>query len=416
MVYVLNKDGQPLMPTVRHGKVRRILKSGMAIVKMRCPFTIQLTYETNDITQDVTLGVDAGSRHVGLSASTERQELFAAELAPRNDVVKLLSTRREFRHSRRNRTTRHRQARFDNRVRSKNKGWLAPSIEVKIHNHIQGIKLVCKILPITLIRAETAEFDLQRLKAMEEGTPLPVGTDYQLGEQYDEYNVRQYVLHRDGYKCRCCGKHGDGVKLHVHHLESRKTGGNAPDNLITLCVECHKAYHTGKLIIPVTKRRLKPTRDAAFIGIMRKTLIVRLKDLYPDIKVCGTYGYITKYWREKNNIAKSHINDALCIVKHPKAARIGRQYLLKPVRAHNRQIYKTTINKGGVRKLNQAPRYVFGYRLFDKVFYKGQECFIFGRRSSGSFDIRLLDGTRVSAGVSYKKLKLLEHARSLLIA
>ena len=251
---------------------------------------------------------------------------------------------------------------------------------------------------------------------MEEGRPLPVGTDYQLGEQYDEYNVRQYVLHRDGYKCRCCGKLGDGVKLHVHHIESRRTGGNAPDNLITLCKECHKAYHEGKLIIPVTKRRLKPTRDAAFMGIMRKTLITRLKDLYPDIKVCGTYGYITKYWREKSNIAKSHINDALCIAKHPKAARVNRQYLLKPVRTHNRQIHKATINKGGVRKLNQAPRYVFGYRLFDKVFYKGQECFIFGRRSSGSFDIRLLDGTRVSAGVSYKKLKLLEHARSLLIA
>lgn len=26
MVYVLNNDGQPLMPTNRHGKVRRLLK------------------------------------------------------------------------------------------------------------------------------------------------------------------------------------------------------------------------------------------------------------------------------------------------------------------------------------------------------------------------------------------------------
>lgn len=46
---------------------------------------------------------------------------------------------------------------------------------------------------------------------------------------------------------------------------------------------------------------------------------------------------------------------------------------------------------------------------------ENQECFIFGRRSSGSFDIRLLDGTKLSAGVSYKKLKLIEKRKSYLI-
>lgn len=42
MVYVLNKNGQPLMPTTRYGKVRRILNSKQAKVIKRCPFTIQL--------------------------------------------------------------------------------------------------------------------------------------------------------------------------------------------------------------------------------------------------------------------------------------------------------------------------------------------------------------------------------------
>ena len=68
-----------------------------------------------------------------------------------------------------------------------------------------------------------------------------------------------------------------------------------------------------------------------------------------------------------------------------------------------------------MRKLNQAPKYVFGYRLFDKVLYGNRECFVFGRRSSGSFDVRLLDGTRLSAGVSYKKLRLLEAHKSYLV-
>ena len=190
MVYILSKNGQPLMPTEDHRKVRLLLKNKKAVVTKRTPFTIRILGTSHNYKQLVTLGIDAGSKHVGISASTETRELLAAELKPRNDVTSLMSTRLQFRRSRRNRKTRYRQIRFDNRVHSKHTGWLAPSVEVKIHNHIQGINLACKILPVTEIRIETAEFNLQRLKAMEEGKPIPVGTDYQLGEMYDEYNVR----------------------------------------------------------------------------------------------------------------------------------------------------------------------------------------------------------------------------------
>ena len=416
MVYVLSKNGQPIMPTEDCRKVRLLLKNRKASVVQRTPFTIRLTGTNKTYTQKVTLGVDAGSRHVGLSASTESKELFAAELKPRNDVTGLMSSRRQMRRSRRNRKTRYRQPRFDNRVHSKHKGWLAPSAEVKIHNHIQGIRLVCKILPVSAIRIETAEFDMQRLKAMEEGRPLPAGTDYQLGEMYDGYNVRQYVLHRDNYTCQCCGAHGKGVKFHVHHLETRKTGGNAPGNQITLCIGCHRLYHAGRIQLPVKKRRHKSTRDAAFMGIMRKTLIARVKALYPDVKVSDTCGYITKYLREKNGLIKTHCTDALCIAEHPNALRAEKQYTVIPVRRHNRKIHKATVSKGGVRKRNQAAYTVKGFRLYDKVLFEGQTGFIFGRRTSGSFDVRRLDGTRLSSGVGYKKLTLLERAKPLLIA
>ena len=290
------------MPTENHAKVRLLLKCGKAKVVRRTPFTIQLLKASKTYTQEVTLGVDAGSKHVGLSASTAKKELFAAELRPRNDVTNLMSSRLEQRRSRRSRTIRYRKPRFDNRVQSKHKGWLAPSVEVKIWNHIQGIKLVAKLLPLKTVRIETAEFDLQRLKAKEAGEPLPVDTDYQLGEMYDQYNVRQYVLHRDGYACQCCGAHGTikkAVKLHVHHLESRKIGGDAPDNLITLCEDCHKSYHAGKIQLPTSRRRRRATRDAAFMGIMRKTLLERLRTMFHNVEICSTYGYITKYWREK---------------------------------------------------------------------------------------------------------------------
>ena len=97
MVYVISKYGQPLMPTERFGKVRRLLKEGKAVVVNRCPFTIRLLYESEETVQPITLGVDAGSKIIGLSATTEKKEFFASEVELRNDIVELLSTRRELR-------------------------------------------------------------------------------------------------------------------------------------------------------------------------------------------------------------------------------------------------------------------------------------------------------------------------------
>ena len=42
MVYVISIDGKPLMPTKRHGKVRRLLRDKKAKVIRREPFIIKL--------------------------------------------------------------------------------------------------------------------------------------------------------------------------------------------------------------------------------------------------------------------------------------------------------------------------------------------------------------------------------------
>lgn len=408
MVYVLNKDGQPLMPTNRHGKVRHLLQDGKAKIINRCPFTIQLLYSSTNYTQPITLGVDAGSKHIGLSATTESKELYASDVELRNDIVNLLSTRRQNRKGRRSRKTRYRKPRFLNRVSSKKQGWLAPSIRQKIDTHLTVIGKIYKILPITKLVIETASFDIQKIK-----NPDIKGSEYQQGEQLDFWNFRSYVLFRDGYTCQCCkGKSKDKI-LNVHHIESRKTGGNAPNNLITLCETCHTGYHKGTVSLPKSIHRGMSFRNEAFMGIMRWQLYNELKDKYPDVH--NTYGYITKNTRIENHLPKDHYVDARCISGNPIAKPLGYVFYQKKVRCHNRQIHKNTILKGGYRKRNQAEYIVKGFRLFDKVLYQGQECFIFGRRSNGSFDIRLLDGTKVSAGISYKKLKLLEKRKSYLI-
>lgn len=400
MVYVQDIDGKPMMPTTRHGKVRRLLKDNKAVVVNTCPFTIKLTYKTSDYKQEIVLGVDAGTKHVGLSATTKSKELYSGEVILRNDVVELLSTRRESRRARRNRL-RYRKPRFENRVKSKRLGWVAPSVRHKVDAHIRVIDNICSTLPISRIIVEIAQFDTQKIK-----NPDISGNEYQEGDQLGFWNVREYVLARDGHKCQHCkGKSKDPI-LNVHHIESRKTGGDSPSNLITLCETCHKEYHKGNIDLKV--KRGKSLRDAAVMGIMKWKLYEELKSRYPNVSM--TFGYITKYNRIKYGIEKSHTSDAFVISRNFNVKRIERQYLKRLIRRHSRQIHKMKILKGGKKKNNQAPFEVFGFRLFDKVLYNNEICFIYGRRKSGCFDIRDFDGKN-SKNVTYKKLKLIRGKR-----
>lgn len=406
MVYVLNIEGKPLMPC-KEAKARKLLKENKAKIYKKEPFTIQLLFICENQTQDITLGVDAGSKHIGLSATTKEKELYAADVELRNDIVDLLSTRRQNRRTRRNRL-RYRKPRFNNRVHSKKNGWLAPSVEQKIQTHFKVVEDIHKLLPITKIVVETASFDIQKIK-----NPEIHNEEYQQGEQLGFWNVREYVLFRDNHSCQCCkGKSKDKI-LNVHHIESRKTGGNAPNNLITLCETCHKGYHNGTVELPKTIKRGMSFKDATFMGIMKWSFYNRLKEIYPNVFM--TYGYITKNIRIKNNLPKDHYIDARCISGNPNAESLGYYFYQKKVRCHNRQIHKATILKGGKKKLNQASYLVKGFRLFDKVEFEGQVCFIFGRRSSGYFDIRKLNGEVISRSVSWKKLKILETRKSLLM-
>lgn len=390
-------------------KARLLLKNKQAKILKYEPFTIQLLYGSSGYKQKVSLGIDAGSKHVGASATTKKQELYASQTELRGDmIVKLLSDRRELRRSRRSRKTRYRKPRFLNRVHSKHKGWLSPSIENKINTHIRIIDDVYKLLPIYNIIVETASFDIQKLKNKNIS-----GKEYQEGEQLGFSNVRAYVLSRDNHTCQCChGKLKDNI-LQVHHIESRKTGGNAPNNLITLCKTCHTKYHSGEISLPSKIHRGIRFKDATFMGIMRWTFYERLKKLYKNVSM--TYGYITKYKRIKYNIEKSHVADAFCIANNLNAKRLNYYYLQKQVRRHNRKIHKSKVCKGSYRKNNQAKYSVFGFHLFDKVEYNNIECFVFGRRSSGYFELRRLNGEIISHTASWKHLQKICNGKSILI-
>ncbi len=402
-VYVINKHGQPLMPC-RPRKARLLLKAGKAKVVSMVPFTLQLLYGSSGYRQDVELGVDAGTRHIGVSATTEHEVLFEAEVHPRSDIQELLATRRQFRRARRSRKTRYRKARFLNR--KKPKGWLAPSVQHKVESHLKAIRLVHTILPVSHTIIEVAQFDIQKIK-----NPSIAGEEYQRGPQADFWNTREYVLWRDQQRCqRCEGRSRDPI-LNVHHLESRKTGGDSPDNLVTLCETCHMDLHRNHLETTLT-RRSPSLRDTTQVNMIRWQVYEQAKALYSQVRL--TYGYQTKQTRIAAHLEKSHCIDARCISGHPQAYSDGTSYLLKCVRRNNRQLYKATTRKGGTRPRNTAPRNIKGFRLFDQVRYEGKLCFIFGRRSSGYFDLRRLDGTKVHASANYKHLHLVQRSSTCL--
>ncbi len=403
-VYVLNCHGQPLMPC-HPRKARLLFKEGKAKVVKMIPFTIQLLYGSSGYEQEVSLGIDAGTHHIGVSATSGKRVLFEAEVLPRTDIQALLATRRQFRRQRRKRKTRYRETRFLNRRRPD--GWLAPSIQHQVDCHLKTIRLVHKILPVQRTVLEVAQFDLQKIR-----TPEIEGKEYQEGPQLGFWNVREYILARDRHTCQWChGKSKDPI-LNVHHIESRKMGGDNPDNLITLCQTCHDVVHRTHQEHKI-ERKSRSFRDATQMGIIRWYIYKQTKALFPNVHL--TYGYITKHTRISHELEKSHLIDARCISGNPKASSDGTWHLIKMVRRNNRQLHKATIRRGGKRQRNTAPKYVHGFRLFDSVRYRGAICFVFGRRSSGYFDLRTLDGTRISASASCKQLTIVQKATACLV-
>lgn len=320
IVYVLNKRSLPLMPT-RPSKARRLLLNNKAKVVKRYPFTIQLNYTTGETKQEVILGVDTGHGYIGISALGKKQELLSAEIVLRNNIVELLSERRMYRRGRRNKHHWYREPRFDNR--EKPSGWLAPSIQHKVDSHVRIINKIGKLLPISKIIVETAKFDIQKINNIEIS-----GKEYQKGVQSDFWNVREYVLYRDNHTCQHCKKRN--LVLNVHHIITRQTGGNRPDNLVTLCTKCHDKFHKGKIKLNIKiKNNFKPQTT---MSIIRKYII---SELSKNFLVEETYGYITKSKRIENKIEKSHINDAFVIANGNKQIRV-KPYSVEQKRKNNR--------------------------------------------------------------------------------
>ncbi|MHB8231799.1 MAG: RNA-guided endonuclease IscB [bacterium] len=390
LVFVISKEGKPLMPC-KPAKAKKLLKAGKAKVIRRTPFTIQLNFECENKVQDIILGVDTGYKHIGVSAVSEDKELFPAEVELRTDIPKKLSEKRQYRSTRRNKLW-YRKARFLNRG-NKSKGWLAPSVEHRLDSHIKIVNFIKSILPITQINIEAAAFDIQKIN-----NPEISGVEYQGGVQKDFWNVRGYVLYRDNHTCWHCGKSKDTI-LNVHHIESRQTGGDRPDNLITLCNTCHDGYHKGKIELKLKKS--KGFKTETIMSILRWKIVDRLRELGNTVNI--TYGYLTKSARIALKLEKTHNNDAFCIASGTIQERTA-VYTGKQTRRNNRAIQ---LNRKGFKPSVRKQRYKF--QPMDLIRIAKKVCFVSGIQNLGKY-IKLKE---LKKPVKTESVQLIKYGKGL---
>lgn len=388
-VYVLSKNGKPLMPTTRCGHVRILLKEKKARVVERNPFTIQLTYETEENTQPLTLGIDPGRTNIGASVVTQDGEcVFSAQLVTRNkDVPKLMKARKQFRmahrrlkrrckRQRRAKATgtispkkeiqrllpgceepinckgiRNKEARFNNRKRPA--GWLTPTANHLLLTHLNLVKKLQKFLPITDVVLEVNRFAFMAMD-----NPHIQRWQYQRGPLYGKGSVEDAVYAAQDGHCLFCDS---GIDHYHHVVPRRKNGSETLENRVGLCEEHHRLVHTEeawtKKLAAKKAGMNKKYHALSVLNQIIPALTEQLAELFPQHTFVTT-GQDTYHFREDHDIQKDHYLDAYCIacsvlpnakkVSHPK----GMPCDIRQFRRHDRQ---------ACHKANIARKYVDAY-------------------------------------------------------
>jgi 5-methylcytosine-specific restriction endonuclease McrA len=386
---------KPLMPC-SPPKARALLKAGKAKVVRRDPFAIKLLHGSSGYRQEVVAGMDIGSKVVGCAAIAKGKSLYQSEVALRQDVSGKMQQRAMYRRNRRCRKTRYRPTRWRNRASMRAKGRLAPSIKSKVDSHLRERNFVESILPVTRWKVELATFDIHKIT-----NPEVSYFGYQNGNQKGFYNVKAYVLHRDGYTCQSGRNIKHDTKLHVHHIHFRSHGGSdAPSNLTTLCEKCHADLHAG--IFSLKARRSK-TKHATEVGIVKGAVGRSSWDFIT------TFGYETKFKREKClGWGKSHVADAVAI-----ACEDGETVDALDVIWRKRHVSKGDYQQtSGKRSETRIPTgKLFGLRKFDLIRTPKATGFVKGKRAKGYFVLMNIDG-EIIADTSVKKNVIRICARS----
>ncbi|MBP1968961.1 5-methylcytosine-specific restriction endonuclease McrA [Virgibacillus natechei] len=403
VVFVINKHGNPLMPC-KPRKARVLLKEKKAKIVSHNPFTIQLLYGSSGYTQEVNIGVDLGAKHVGIAITSDDKVLAKGEVELRQDVKAAIDTRRTYRRSRRNRKTRYRKPRFQNRNREK--GWLPPSIQSRVENTFFWIDKFYDLVPNTKLTIEVGKFDVQKMI-----DPDIAGVTYQQGQTYGYHDVRYFVFARDNYTCHVCKQ--KGKILNTHHLIYRSHGGsNRADNLVTVCTDCHthENHQNGSILWKwmIEGKRLPQYKEGPFMNSFRRRVFFK----YPHAAI--TYGSVTTPKRKELGLEKSHMNDAIAISGIPFIKEnTGDIFNIKQFRKKKRSLHEATARKGRKTKNTTSKRneknkkYLNGFYLNDKVRVYETTGYITGFTGTSGAYVKSIEGDYITMpNKSYKQVGL----------
>ena len=318
-VYVLDRSGRPLMPCTEK-RARLLLERGRARVHRLMPFAIRLVdRKAQECSfQPLRIKLDPGSKATGMALVREGNQGIAVlslmELIHRGrQISEALTARRSMRRRRRGANLRHRAPRFDNRG-NKKRGWLAPSLQHRVHTCMSWVKRIMRLAPVSAISMELVRFDTQKMQ-----DPEINGIEYQRGTLFG-FEVGEYLLQKWGRQCAYCDE--TDVPLEKEHIHPKSKGGtDRVSNLTLACHACNQRKDNRDIREFLAKDpvRLKhilakakaPLKDAAAVNSTRWALFEALKAT--GLAVETGSGGRTKFNRSVLGIPKTHALDAACV-------------------------------------------------------------------------------------------------------
>lgn len=416
-VFVLDKNKRPLMPC-HPARARKLLDAGKARVYRRYPFTIILTQREGGDLQEIELKIDPGSKTTGISLVAHFKRgatlIWACNLGHRGGKIHMqLEKRRAVRRSRRQRKTRYRPPRFENRRRRK--GWLPPSLKSRVDNVYAWAKKLQGVSPLTHIELETVRFDTQKLQ-----NPEITGIEYQRGELLG-YEVREYLLEKWGRRCAYCDR--ENVPLEVEHIAAKGNGGtDRISNLTLACRQCNERKGTRDIreflskkpeaLKKILSQAKAPLKDAAAVNATRYAIGDALKNLHLPLGFWT--GGRTKFNRIKQDYPKDHFIDAACVGESGARVIIPEGFRPMLISATGRGIRQVCrVNRHGFpRTRAKRTKRIHGFQTGDLVQAKvteGKKVGLYqGRvavRASGNFNITTATG--VVQGISHRFCRLI---------